>query len=422
MNDREEVIRLLNGRKLRALYANTFYSLTDRIDETGYLEESYVPGRYPGCFARSSGAYVFLMAEAGMVGLAVRALRFVLDTMKRNHLTRPPHVLGKLRYGPDGKLLQELDMVNQPDGTGHILSAFGELVLKYGRRELVDEYFPMMAEIMDAHADQPVFFANPICRFPVANVDLFLNTAFEHSREGRYWCCFDLMTQSFLGASLGKMAAIARQNGSIPLACRWEGQLERLKGGIRRNLTRTEDGRTVYMEMRLPDGNDGTPFDGMGWVNFAPIAADWEALEPEIMENTVQAVREKLWQPDPSGDGLFFLSKDTDDDCGFCLETIGKGVGWDIEASRRTGDFRHIRDSLRFLEQRHTEALYGECMFFGSDRWHIRDCGNAEQSIWWCWAISRLRGSLGMERVPRREDMTLHMDVPENYAIDKGQL
>lgn len=63
-----------------------------------YPEESYVPGRYPGCFARSSGAYVFPMAEAGMVDLAVRALRFVLDTMKRNHLTRPPHVLGRLRY------------------------------------------------------------------------------------------------------------------------------------------------------------------------------------------------------------------------------------------------------------------------------------------------------------------------------------
>lgn len=38
------------------------------------------------------------MAEAGMVDLAVRALRFVLDTMKRNHLPRPPHVLGKLHY------------------------------------------------------------------------------------------------------------------------------------------------------------------------------------------------------------------------------------------------------------------------------------------------------------------------------------
>lgn len=71
------------------LYANTFYSLVDRLDETGYLEESFVPGRYPGCFARSVGAYVFLMTQAGEVELAVRALRFVLDSMRRADLPRP---------------------------------------------------------------------------------------------------------------------------------------------------------------------------------------------------------------------------------------------------------------------------------------------------------------------------------------------
>ena len=62
---RQRVLEALESPKLRTLYANTFYSLADRLDEAGYLEESYGPGRYPGDFARSSGAYVFLMAEAG---------------------------------------------------------------------------------------------------------------------------------------------------------------------------------------------------------------------------------------------------------------------------------------------------------------------------------------------------------------------
>lgn len=413
----KKVREALESPALRALYANTFYSLTDRIDEMGYLEESYVPGRYPGCFARSAGAFVFLAAEAGQVDLAVRALRFVLDSMRRGGLSRAPHVLGKVRYGADGTLLQELDTVCQIDGTAHILSAYAELILRYGRQELFEAYWPMMASILSAHADQPYFFSHPICGFPVANLHLFLNTAFEHSREGRYWCCFDLLTQSFMGASLQKMAAVARMNSQHASAAFWEAQLERLKAGIRAYLTGDDDGRTVYLEMRLPDGNAGKPYGGMGWVNYSPIAADWEALPPDVMRNTVRALRERLWKPDPDGDGLYFLSKETEPDGGFCPETIGKGVGWDIEAARREGDYRHICDSLQFLIHRHREALYGECMFYADGAWKTRDCGNAEQSIWWCWAISRLRASLGMERVPRRADVTQRMQVMSTYTV-----
>lgn len=414
---RQRVLEALESPKLRTLYANTFYSLADRLDEAGYLEESYVPGRYPGDFARSSGAYVFLMAEAGEIDLAVRALRFVLDTMVRNRLTRPPHVMGKPRYGAGGKLCQELDMINQPDGTGHILSACAELILRYGRKELYEEYWPFMADMMDLHADQPYFFGNPICNFPVAKLHLFLNTAFEHSREGRYWCCFDLLTQSFLGASLEKMAAVARLYGQDYRAEPWEAVLRCLRDGIRRHLTVTEQGRTRYAELRLPDGNDGHLFDGMGWVSLSPIAAGWEALPGEVMHNTAQAVREKLWLPDPAGEGLYFLNKDTEEIPS--LETIGKGLGWDMEEARRTGDFDHIGDILEFLMLRHEAALYGECMFYREGRWQTRDNGNAEQCIWWCWAMGRLRNDLGLPRLPDRVDITeAPVCVPAEFIED----
>lgn len=405
-NFREKAGELLCQPKMRALYANTFYSLADRLEETGYLEESFVPGRYPGCFARSSGAYVFLMAEAGELPLAERALRFVLDTMARRRLRRPPHVMGRPRYRMDGALEQELDMVCQIDGTAHILSAYGELILRYGRRELYEDYWPMMAEIMDAHADQPYFFANEGCAFPVANIDLFLNTAFEHSREERYWCCFDLLTQSFMGAALEKMARIARENRQEGFAERWEAQLRRLRAGIRRGLTAGGEQEAVYLEMRLPDSSGGIPYEGMGWVSLSPVAAGWEALPPEVMRRTAQALRERLWRPDPAGGGFHFLSKDTLPQNGYCLETIGKGTGWDMEAARRSGDFAHVWESLAFLAERHDGDLFGECMFYTDGRWHTRDCGNAEQSIWWCWAVSRLRETLGLPRRPDRADVT----------------
>lgn len=281
------------------MYANTFYSLVDRLDETGYLEESFVPGRYPGCFARSAGAYVFLMTQAGEVELAVRALRFVLDSMRRAELSRSPHVLGKPYYGKDGKLLQELDMVCQIDGTAHILSAYAELVLVYKREELFEEYWGMMAKIMDAHADQPCFFAN------------------------------------------------------------------------------------------------------------------------EIMRNTVESLRRRLWKEDPNADGLYFLSKDAEPDGSFCLETIGKGIGWDIEAALSEGDYRHICEQLSFLEKKHREELYGECIFYKNGQWKTRDCGNAEQCIWWCRAICRLRKTLGMPGVPDRRDITIHYSADLAYPEQK---
>lgn len=417
--ERDRVLRLLDSPKIRRLYANTYFCLEERLDEDGYLEESYVPGRYPGDFARSSAAFSLLMAETGELELAERGLRFVLDTMKRNKLTRPPHVMGKPVRSEDGGLRQELDMVNQLDGTGHILMAYGELALAYERTELLKDYWEAMAWIMDLHTDQPYFFANEGCSFPVAKLHLFLNTSFEHSREERYWCCFDLLTQSFMGAALERFVLLAKKMGQTSRAERWETRLSWLKEGIQKNLTICRNDRVCYGEMRLPDGNDGVAFDGMGWVNLSPVAASWEAMPEEVMANTVEALRERLWRPDPMGDGLHYLDKDTLPDGKPCYETIGKGNGWDMEYSRRTGDYGHIGEHLEFLSRRHDADVYGECMFFRDGFWHSRDNGNAEQCIWWCWAMARLRKTLGLPAKPDPTDRTQRPELPPKYTLSK---
>ena len=402
--EQKQVLALVQTGELRRLYANTYYSLVDRLDEAGYLEESYVPGRYPGNFSRSTGAYVFLMIQTGRLDLAHRALRCVLDTMQRHALRRAPHVFGKPRRLPDGSIRQELDMVDQIDGTAHILSAYGELVLRDGGEALYEEYWPLMSQVMDIHSGQPYFFGDPNCRFPVRQLNLYLNTAFEHSRLERYWCCFDLLTQSFMGAALEKMAAVARRYRQIPQATRWEAQLAALRGGIARNLTVTEGGKTRYAEMRLPDSNAGELFPGVGWVCLSPVAAGWAALPQPVLDNTVSAVRRALWLPDPGGEGLFYLDKDSGDTP--CRETIGKGLGWDMEAARQAGQWGHIAQLLAFLRQRHQAELYGECMFYRDGQWHSRDNGNAEQCIWWCWAMAKLRESLGLAKEPERAAVT----------------
>ena len=407
MKEKKAVCELLEGERLKRLYANTFYSLTDRIGPFGYIEESFVPGRYPGCFIRSAGAYVFLMEENGYPALAQRALRFVLDTLKREGLSRCPHVIGDIHVEENGAVRQNLDMVNQLDGTAHIIAAYAYLLQRHADESLYTDYWEMMAQMLTLHADQPFFFSSAISRFPVVNVDLFLNTSFEHSREERYWCCFDLLTQSFMGAALHRMIAVCRQR-KLPekrLAF-WQQQLTRLQSGIERHLTLKENGEVRYMEMRLPDSNDGVAFDPMGWVCLSPVAAQWEALSPSVMDSTVKTLRGRLWRESPSADGTFYLEKDEVSGGADCAETIGKGIGWDMEYARRQRDFGHIAEVLRFLRQNHAGDLYGECMLYKDGAWHVRDCGNAEQAIWWCWAVARLRADMGLSAVPLREDVT----------------
>lgn len=409
---KEIVLNLLQEPHLRELYANTYYSLLDRLDESGYLEESFVPGRYPGNFARSTGAFVFCMAEAGQVDAAERALRFVLDSMVKNDLNRPPHVLGR----PGEK--QELDMTNQLDGTGHILSAYAELILRYGRESLYADYWPFMSRMLDLHTDAPYFFASDICNFPVAKINLFLNTLFEHSREERYWSCFDLLTQSFMGASLEKMIRVAKAHGLD--ASRWERRLSWLREGIDRNLTRIADGEKIYAEMRLPDSNNGSLFQEQGWVSLSPIAADWEALEPSVMEATTRQLLKQLRREDPACPGLYYLDKDGLPGNVPCLETIGKGVGWEMEEARRREDFARVAETLRFLLAEHKKPLYGECMFFRDGAWQTRDEGNAEQCLWWCWAMGRLRRTLSLPAEPSRDDITIAFDFRKREHIQRA--
>jgi hypothetical protein len=38
-------------------------------------------------------------------------------------------------------------------------------------------------------------------------------------------------------------------------------------------------------------------------------------------------------------------------------------------------------------------------MSFKGGQWVKADCGNGEQSVWWCWAIARLRKELGLSAI-----------------------
>lgn len=69
----------------------THYSLLDRVDPDGFLQES-LTGRYPGMFPRTVGGIVSLFLETGELDISEKIINSTLEAMTVNDMERIPHV------------------------------------------------------------------------------------------------------------------------------------------------------------------------------------------------------------------------------------------------------------------------------------------------------------------------------------------
>ena len=212
------------------------------------------------------------------------------------------------------------------------------------------------------------------------------------------WDTYDILTQSFMGAALESMIAVAQRRGDTVHAARWQERLRALRAAVARHMVRELDQKTVYLEMRLPDSAAGVPFEGMGWLNLAPVAAQWEALDTQVMRNTAEALfarAEFTWH------GQKALAYDWNADGTFIKGVIGKGIGWEMDYCRREGNWERIADRLHFLEAVHKTPIYMESVLLDeNDQWIFGDPGNGEQCAWWCWGMARLRKAVNLPARP----------------------
>ncbi len=305
--------------------------------------------------------------------------------------------IGHLRHEQQSEPYKIYCDWDQIDGQAHVIMAWARLALKREITAFEKQTYSIVAKLMDRTSDQPYFMWG---RGHEIGVNLVQNVSLEHSREGRYWHAWDLLTQCVVGASLESMVEIAKRNGDSYHALRWQDRLQVLKKGIEENLTRILNGKKVYLEMRLPDGAGGVPFTGMSWINFAPVMAQWEPLERVILQNTVEALRHKLLL---SFKGYKYLAMEYDPDGKVNHEwVIGKGVGWEIDYSRQEKEYSRIKEWFNFLRAFHSGDLYTESMYIDTNgEWITGDGGNGEQSSWWCWAMARLRKEAGLPAVPK---------------------
>jgi hypothetical protein len=284
---------------------------------------------------------------------------------------------------------------DQIDGQAHVIVSWARLALRRGHTAFEDRTYPLVAKLMDRTSDWP-YLTPYIPNVPIVQCEtgLVRNVCFEHSREGRFWDTFDILTQSFVCASLKDMVRVAERRGDAEHAARWEGRLRSLEAAIADRMTRQLDGQKVYLEMRLPNSAGGVPFEGLGWVNLGPVAAQWEDVDRGILRNTVAAYRKRAmfqWE------GNTALATDWWPDRPLEKTVIGKGIGWEIAYSLQENEPERICQWLDLIEAINKTPLYMESAGLGGDgKWYVGDPGNGEQCSWWCWGMAKARKAVGL--------------------------
>lgn len=412
----QEVKKELSSEFFETLYSNTYYNLLDRIEADGFLQESET-GQYDGMYARTVGAMVPLLLETGELTHAEHLINCVFDAMSTNGMTRIPHVLNRKLY-PD----KPADSVNNPyriigrtdqiDGQAHVILAWAKLALHRGETNFENRTWRIAAALMDKSVSKPYFGREEVGAIP----DLVYNYAFEHSRlvPSNY----NLLTQCFVGAALESMIAVAKRRSEIDAAARWQDKLDILRSGIRKHFIQNIDGKDVYYELLLAENNVHIPFYGMGWVNLSPVAAQWEPLSHDIMENTVAELRRTI----QTWNDVKWMPTDSWPNGEFYGQMIGKGIAWEIEYAAREKEWTRLYDIFSMLRVvQHRQPLYMENAYLANGAppdiytltktelkslepgvWKIVDPGNGEQVAWWCWAMARLRKQMQLAVVPKR--------------------
>lgn len=421
------VTKQLQDGKVREIYEATLKSLLERQTPEGYFPESFT-GRYDGAFSRSIGAHGLFLTELGMYDKAKSLLSFLFDLVEEHHLPRIPHW-----FTQDGATI---DMFDQIDGAAHCILAYATLCMAQEDAEFEDRYFTFACKEILSYFSEP-YFIDGSKALPLAGGDwdqydawidsvlatepifqedalnLVQNFNFEHTREYHYWHCYDILTQTFVGAAADKMILLAEKRGNGALAS-WLGKkVKAHRYGVRHHFTFCEDGKTMYLEMRVPtkERPDGIPFDALGWPCFSPIAAEWSGCDPEIFLNTIKYVLERTSIVDPVSQAKINTMEYMPGGQIF-PEIFGKSIAWTMEYYQRTGNWAGIAEWLKFFNVYAGDGILTE-KFFPIDeegvslvdengkirycgdlpenaRWGVLDRGNGEQCVWFCRAIYHL--------------------------------
>ena len=277
----------------------------------------------------------------------------------------------------------------QPDGNYMFIHAWYQYAMgcldNEDNRIFIAESYPIIRTYANYYLDNGYIGENGLMRNPY----------FEHSREGRKWNSYDLITNVFASQALYEMSRFAADHGDAASAAKWSAASNALTEAIAEHLITEYDGVTIYAE--LYDIDNGTFIPGISWVNLAPMAAEWYAMDNQIMQNTldlygVYATTTIRGHEMLHTNGTLGEIKDG-------VSVIGKGLSWEIMYYHAIGNKDREEYLLSFIETVAAECgVYPEN--YRNDR--LADPGNQEHASWQFYAVS-----------------FAHPELTKNYALDQ---
>jgi len=279
----------------------------------------------------------------------------------------------------------------QPDGNYMFVHAWYQYATgcidNEDNRIFIDESYPVIQTYANYYLDNGYIGENGLIRNPY----------FEHSREGRKWNAYDLITNVFASQALYEMSSFAADRGDTASADKWMAASLSLKVAIEEHLIVEYDGVDIYAELYDVDHNVFIP--GISWVNLAPIAAEWYGIDLDVMQNTLDLYG--VYATDIFyGYEMLYSTGDLGTITGG-NSVIGKGLSWEIMYYHSIGNEKRRDYLLDFIESVAKElGCYGESYY----KSRISDPGNQEHAGWQFYAVS-----------------TVYPELTKNYSADMLQ-
>ncbi len=231
---------------------------------------------------------------------------------------------------------------------------------------------------------------------------LMYTPSYEHSRDGRYWKAFDLITNVFVSEAAHKMSGVAKVYGDAATAEQFATWADDIATAIHEQLVQDFNGKPIYID--LIDVENGKVYDGyafkteenyrvylgFSFVNLAPLAAEWYAMDAEIMKNTYEAYfnsgSEKYGKYDVLG-VVVNLDKDNNT-VKIGNHVIGKGFAWELHYAWATENTERVAELIEFMEARSTTVYPEVWRKDGS----VSDSANQEHANWILYTMARITG------------------------------
>ncbi len=358
----------MHSAKNEALYKATYGSMLDRTHENGYAQTS-ITGAYGGMFGRDSSIQIMAHVAAGDYDQA----RLIMQYILRYHQTyRLPYIIHVMDCdAPPASLKVQIDT------TFFFLHAW---YLFATQAPATDENKAFLA----AYESQIKALADYYLTDEYQKENgLFLTPSLEHSREGRYWICYDLLTNTYASQALHEMSLYFAQTDPQS-AARWGEAADRTAAGIHAHLTYEIDGKRFYAE--LIDHEHGDAFiPGFSWVNLAPMGCDWYAADPELLENTYQLY---LQYGACTYYGKYYMLDVVNTYNGKPIEkgnhVIGKGLAWEMLYCKKTGKLDRLNELVDFVAE-YSDEMYRETWWYGGGG---SDTANQEHASWMLYAMT----------------------------------